>query len=90
MTPMVMRLRCSAMTGGAFTRYPEDALRSGGLGALPADCRRPLNELAEGGGPFVMNTKAEVRQAYDDYASRVVLELMQPGGFFNAAGFRIP
>ena len=30
---------------------------------------RPLNEPVVRGGPFVMNTKAQIRQAEDDYAA---------------------
>lgn len=45
-------------------------LRSGGLGArCLLIAGRPLNEPIARGGPFVMSTKAEVRQAYDDYAA---------------------
>ena len=45
-------------------------LRSGDLGArCLLIAGRPLNEPVARGGPFVMNTKAEIRQAYDDYAA---------------------
>ena len=45
-------------------------LRSGDLGArCLLIAGRPLNEPVARGGPFVMNTKAEIRQAYDDYSA---------------------
>lgn len=46
----------------------EVSMQAGEAGArLLLVAGRPLHEPVARGGPFVMNTKAEIRQAYDDY-----------------------
>ncbi|MCB1786732.1 MAG: pirin family protein [Gammaproteobacteria bacterium] len=48
-------------------RFDATATPQGGRFLLVAG--RPLHEPVARGGPFVMNTKAEIRQAYEDFSS---------------------
>ena len=53
---------------GVLSRGDEVAVVAGASGArFLLVAGRPLNEPIARGGPFVMNTKAEIRQAYEDY-----------------------
>lgn len=53
-----------------LARGEEVHLRAGEYGArFLLIAGRPLNEPVARGGPFVMNTKAEVMQAFEDYSS---------------------
>jgi redox-sensitive bicupin YhaK (pirin superfamily) len=48
----------------------EVSLHAGSAGArFLLVAGRPLNEPVARGGPFVMNTETEIRQAFDDYDS---------------------
>jgi redox-sensitive bicupin YhaK (pirin superfamily) len=53
---------------GVLSHGDEIAVRTGGQGGrFLLIAGRPLNEPVARGGPFVMNTKAEIHQAYEDY-----------------------
>jgi redox-sensitive bicupin YhaK (pirin superfamily) len=53
-----------------LTRGGELALNAGDHGVrLLLVAGRPLNEPVARGGPFVMNTRAQILEAYDDYAA---------------------
>ncbi len=53
---------------GVLSQGEELALHTGSDGArFLLVAGRPLNEPVARGGPFVMNTKAEIRQAFEDY-----------------------
>lgn len=53
---------------GVLAHGEEFVATAGGSGArFLLIAGRPLNEPVARGGPFVMNTKAEVRQAFEDY-----------------------
>lgn len=55
---------------GVLSHGDEVVLRAASNGArFLLIAGRPLNEPVARGGPFVMNTKAEIRQAYEDYES---------------------
>ena len=55
---------------GVLSHGEELSLRAGDEGArFLLVAGRPLNEPVARGGPFVMNTKAEIRQAFEDYDS---------------------
>ena len=55
---------------GVLSHGEEVSLQAGNEGArFLLVAGRPLNEPVARGGPFVMNTKAEIRQAFEDYDS---------------------
>ena len=55
---------------GVLSHGDKVSLRAGSEGArFLLVAGRPLNEPVARGGPFVMNTKAEIRQAFEDYDS---------------------
>ena len=55
-------------TGGVLSQGDTVALRSGDQAArFLLVAGKPLNEPVARGGPFVMNTDAEIRQAFSDY-----------------------
>ena len=55
---------------GVLSHGDKVLLRAGSEGArFLLVAGRPLNEAVARGGPFVMNTKAEIRQAFADYDS---------------------
>jgi len=65
---------------GVLSRGKEVSLRTGADGArFLLVAGQPLNEPVARGGPFVMNTKAEIRQAFDDYESGRLPGIGDPG-----------
>ena len=65
---------------GILSQGEELDLRAGEDGArLLLVAGRPLHEPVARGGPFVMNTKAEIRQAFEDFDSGRFLGAAVPG-----------
>lgn len=60
----------SVLAQGALDQSDQVSLKSGSQGArVLLIAGKPLNEPVARGGPFVMNTKAEIMQAYEDFNS---------------------
>ena len=63
------RVRLGRDDLGILSKGDEVCLEAAEGGRLLLIAGRPLNEPVVRGGPFVMNTKAEIRQAQEDYAA---------------------